>query len=150
MQSWCIQKFACKWHYIITLSICQFGSMWKWNKPYKDLDWWFGDLYWVKWWSNDGSSFHWHIVKSSKRKLQTLQVINDHMLSQIEHLCNVARLSCGCTCARGLEAKHCREVVQKQKGPNTIGGRFETKIIEIKPWSIICASMERSAKCGWT
>lgn len=30
-----------------------------------------------------------NIYKSSKSKLQTLQLIGDHMLSQIQHLCNV-------------------------------------------------------------
>jgi len=115
MQSWCTEKFACKWHYIITLSICQFGSMWKWKKLYKDLDWWFGDLCWVKWWSNDGSSFHWHLMKSSKNKLQTLQLIGDHMLSQIEHLYNVGQ-SC-----------HRVELVQGVLRPNIIEKFFKNR-----------------------
>jgi len=53
------------------------------------------------------------------------------MLSQIEHLCNVARLSCGCTCARGLEAKHCKEVVQNKKDQVILVEGLKQKLLKL-------------------
>ncbi len=34
------------------------------------------------------------LVKSAIPKLKTLQLVNDHVLSQIEHLCSVAQVGC--------------------------------------------------------
>jgi len=40
-------------------------------------------------------------------------------------------LSWGCTCARGLEAKHCRKVLQKQKRPSTIVEGLKQKLLKL-------------------
>jgi hypothetical protein len=88
----CLTHYAILMHWKVcmqvALSICQFGSMWKWKKPYKDLDWWFRDFVELSGDKMMGILFI-NIYKSSKNKLQTLQFINNHMLSQIQHLCNV-------------------------------------------------------------
>jgi hypothetical protein len=43
------------------------------------------------------------LVRSSKTKLHTLQFINDHVLNQIEHLCNAPQVGCqGVALVRGI------------------------------------------------
>ncbi|CAM6055656.1 unnamed protein product [Sphagnum tenellum] len=42
------------------------------------------------------------LVKSAKTKLTTLQLVNDHVLSQIEHLCSVAQGCQGVALVRGV------------------------------------------------
>ncbi|CAM6049456.1 unnamed protein product [Sphagnum compactum] len=42
------------------------------------------------------------LVKSAKTKLKTLQLVNDHVLSQIEHLCSVAQGCQGVALVRGV------------------------------------------------
>ncbi len=43
------------------------------------------------------------LVKSSKSKLETFQFIDEHVLNQIEHLCNVTQFGCqGVTFVRGF------------------------------------------------
>jgi hypothetical protein len=54
-------------------------------------------------------------MKSSKNKLQTLQLLGDYMLSQIEHLCNVGQ---GC---------HGVALVQEVLKPNIVEKLFKNK-----------------------
>jgi hypothetical protein len=42
------------------------------------------------------------LVKSAKTKLKTLELVNDHVLSQIEHLCSVAQGCQGVALVRGV------------------------------------------------
>ncbi len=42
------------------------------------------------------------LVKSAKTKLETFQLVNDHVLSQIEHLCSVAQGCQGVVLVRGV------------------------------------------------
>ncbi|KAH9567131.1 hypothetical protein CY35_03G015000 [Sphagnum magellanicum] len=42
------------------------------------------------------------LVKSAKTKLETFQLVNDHVLSQIEHLCSVAQGCQGVALVRGV------------------------------------------------
>jgi hypothetical protein len=42
------------------------------------------------------------LVKSTKTKLETLQLVNDNVLNQIEHLCSVAQGCQGVVLVRGV------------------------------------------------
>jgi hypothetical protein len=63
-------------------------------------------------------------MKSSKSKLQTLQLIGDHMLSQIEHLCNVGQ-SC-----------HGVALVQGVLRPNIVEKFFKNKKDQALLWKV--------------
>jgi hypothetical protein len=81
-------------------------------------------------------------MKSSKSKLQTLQLIGDHMLSQIEHLCNVGQ---GC---------HGVALVQGVLRPNNVEKLFKNRkdqilLVEVLKQKLLKLNLDPSYVHPW-
>ncbi len=74
-----------------------------------------------------GNEMHGHafidvLVKSSKSEIQTIQLVHDHVLNRIKHLCSSPQGCQGVTLMRGvLRPKGCGEIVVMQEQNKTSG-----------------------------
>jgi hypothetical protein len=87
------------------------------------------------------------LVKSAKTKLTTLQLVNDHVLSQIEHLCSVAQGCQGVALVRGvLRPKAVKNLVlcKNRKNQSVLVEDLKQELVEDLKQELLVENFELS------